>query len=61
MRIGFFDYLNQRFKDKIDCLFITEDITHQGQEYTEEEEVYEFLNEILALLLFIPIKVVKAS
>lgn len=48
MRISFFDYLNQHLKGKIDCLFITGDITHQGQEYTDE--VYGFLNEIATSL-----------
>lgn len=48
MRISFFDYLKKIFKDKVDCLFITGDITHQGQEYTDE--VVEFLNEIVTSL-----------
>ncbi|MGK9430216.1 metallophosphoesterase family protein [Bacillus atrophaeus] len=48
MRISFFDYLDKHFKGNVDCLFITGDITHQGQEYTEE--VYQFLNKIVASL-----------
>jgi UDP-2,3-diacylglucosamine pyrophosphatase LpxH/negative regulator of genetic competence, sporulation and motility len=48
MRISFFEYLNQHFKGKVDCLFITGDISHQGQEYTDE--VYGFLNEIVTSL-----------
>lgn len=48
MRISFFDYLGVQFKGKVDCLFITGDISHQGQEYTDQ--VYEFLNEIVITL-----------
>ncbi|MGG3586024.1 hypothetical protein CN890_18415 [Priestia megaterium] len=48
MRVGFFDYLKHHFEGKVDCLFITGDITHQGQEFTDD--VYEFLNNIVIAL-----------
>jgi UDP-2,3-diacylglucosamine pyrophosphatase LpxH len=48
MRTSFIEYLEKHFANSLDTLFITGDITHQGNDYTQE--VDDFLNEIVTTL-----------
>ncbi|MED3831933.1 metallophosphoesterase family protein [Peribacillus frigoritolerans] len=45
MRRNFLQYLTQKLQNRIDIVFITGDITHQGNIYNDE--IYSFLEEIL--------------
>jgi len=45
MRKSFLKYLKQKIQNEIDIVFITGDITHQGNAY--DENIYTFLEEVL--------------